>query len=163
MTTFRHAVRALIVDESDHVLLCRFDLVDTAGKVILAAPGGGIEPGESLLAALTRELREEIGLELDGLDPRHLWNQQVEDPRYAPGFDGVINDHFVLKVRRFEARGAMTDEELAAENVTEFRWWSLKELEEYDGEALFSPRALPRLYRDYLEQGVPAEPRRLGV
>ena len=163
MPTFRHAVRGLIVDESGHVLLCRLELVGHADKIILTAPGGGTEPGESLLETLARELMEEVGLELSGLDPQHLWSQQAEGPRYAAGFDGVANDYFALKVQRFEPRGAMTDEELAAENITELKWWSLKELEEYDGDAFFSPRAFPQLYRDYLEQGVPAEPRKLGL
>lgn len=106
---------------------------------------------------------EEVGLSLRDLVPQPLWRQQAEGPRYAKGYDGVVNTYFLVRVPRFEPRGALTDEELAAENLTELKWWSLKELEEYDGDAFFSPRAFPQLYRDYLEQGVPAEPRKLGL
>ncbi len=36
----------------------------------------------------------------------------------------------------------MTDAELAAENVTGFRWWTLAELAGYHGTDLFGPRDL---------------------
>ena len=70
----RRAVRAVILAEDDHVLLCRFSLphpaVPTGATVVWAAPGGGIEPGELPLEALRRELLEETGLVLDA-DPPH--------------------------------------------------------------------------------------------
>src|SRR4051794_15291592 len=55
----RTAVRAIILDEDDHVLLCRFvfphPAVPNGAQAVWAAPGGGIEPGEDGLSALRRE------------------------------------------------------------------------------------------------------------
>lgn len=70
----RHAVRAVVLDDKDRVLLCRFDL-PTQGVVVWAAPGGGIEVAESPLQALERELDEEIGLALVD-EPPHVWHQR---------------------------------------------------------------------------------------
>src|SRR3954471_5385075 len=93
----RRSVRAIILDEEDRVLLCRFALPGPTGAVVVwAAPGGGVEPGETPLAALRRELPEEVGLVL-GTDPPHVWHQRVIAPGHAPGHDGVVNDFFVVR------------------------------------------------------------------
>jgi 8-oxo-dGTP pyrophosphatase MutT (NUDIX family) len=52
-------VRALVVDGTERVFLVKHSYV--AGWHL---PGGGVEPGESLMTALTRELREEGNIEL---------------------------------------------------------------------------------------------------
>ena len=43
----------------DRILLCRHE---KAGKDYWLLPGGGVEAGESLIEALHRELKEEVGL-----------------------------------------------------------------------------------------------------
>ncbi|MFF2807323.1 NUDIX domain-containing protein [Streptomyces sp. NPDC058000] len=48
----RRAVRAVVLDEDDRVLLCRFAVPEPVGTVVWAAPGGGVECGETPLAAL---------------------------------------------------------------------------------------------------------------
>jgi len=95
----RHSVPAVVLDEKDRVLLCRFDL-STQGVVVWATPGGGIEAAESPLEALTRELDEELGLAVVD-EPPHVWHQRVVAEGQAEGYDGVINDCYLIKTDNF--------------------------------------------------------------
>ncbi len=54
-------VRGVVVNEQGQVLLIRHTY--TPGWYF---PGGGVEPGETCQTALTRELKEEAGVELTG-------------------------------------------------------------------------------------------------
>ncbi|GIG56185.1 DNA mismatch repair protein MutT [Longispora fulva] len=163
MPRLRPAARALVLDDSGRILLCRFTFDKPDAPVeVWATPGGGVEPGESALDALRRELVEEIGLALDA-DPPHVWHQEVVAAGHATGYDGVINDYFLVHTGQFEPRGSMTEAELAAENVTEFRWWTRAELDGYRGPGVFSPRALPDALAALLADGPPAEPIAMGL
>ncbi len=158
----RPAARAIILDEDDRILLCRFEFPrDGRQFVVWATPGGGVEPGESLLAALRRELKEEVGLEINA-DPPHIWHhEQVRAGYPADGYDGAVNDYFLVRVPAFTPRGSLSDEELAAENVTGLRWWDLPEIAGYQGTDRFGPRNLALLLTTLLREGPPAEPVRL--
>lgn len=101
----RRAVRAIVLDADDRILLCRFvfphPVVPGGAPGVWAAPGGGIEPGEDRLTALRRELREETGLAIT-VDPPHVWHQEVLDADHAPGFGGIVNDYFLVRAHHFE-------------------------------------------------------------
>ncbi|WP_245687124.1 NUDIX domain-containing protein [Streptacidiphilus griseoplanus] len=43
----RHSVRAIVLDEEDRILLCRHTAPEPPGTVVWAAPGGGVERGET--------------------------------------------------------------------------------------------------------------------
>lgn len=152
----RHSARAVILDPDDRILLCRFD-VGAEDTVVWSTPGGGIEPGESLLQALRRELLEEVGLAVVG-SPTHLWTQRVVDPRRMTGWDGVVNDVFLIRTPAFTPGGTFDAAALAAEGIGELRWWTLPELLGHVGPALFAPRGLPRLIEDVLLYGPPPVP-----
>jgi ADP-ribose pyrophosphatase YjhB (NUDIX family) len=162
----RTSARAIILDENDHVLLCRFvfphPAVPNGAPAVWAAPGGGIEPDEDGLSALHRELREETGL-VTAIDPPHVWHQVVVAADHAPGFDGMVNDYFLIRATRFEPQGEFTDDQLAAEHIATFRWWQLSEITNYTGPDLFSPRDLATPLTDLLTSGIPSEPVTLGL
>jgi 8-oxo-dGTP diphosphatase len=157
MPSLRPAARAIILDPDDRILLCRFDFTERGGPVVWAAPGGGVEPGENLLDALGRELAEEVGLTLVGRPP-HVWHHEVVEAGHAAGYDGVINDYFLVRANAFTPRGALSDTELAAENVSCIGWWTQEELISYAGTDLFSPRDLPARLARLLTDGVPDQP-----
>jgi len=162
----RASARAIILDENDHVLLCRFvsphPAVPPGAAAVWAAPGGGIEPGEDGPSALRRELREETGLVI-AADPPHVWHQVVVDADHAPGFDGMVNDYFLVRATRFEPRGEFTDDQIAAEHIGAFRWWQLSEIAAYTGPDLFSPRDLAGPLTEVLTSGAPSEPVTIGL
>ena len=162
----RRAVRALLLDEDDRILLCRFVVphpaVPAEAAGVWAAPGGGVEPGEDPLTALRRELREETGLTLTA-DPPHVWHQEILADGHPPGFDGIVNDYYLVRVRHFPPRGELTDDRLAAEHLAGFRWWRLPEIADYAGPELFSPRDLAGPLTALLTAGTPTRPVLLGL
>ncbi len=162
----RASARAIILDEDDRVLLCRFlyphPAVPSGAQVVWAAPGGGVEPGEDELSALRRELREEIGL-VTTVDPPHVWHQVVVAADLAPSFDGIVNDYFFIRATHFELQGEFTADQLAAEHIAAFRWWQLSEITDYTGPDLFSPRDIATPLTDLLTSGIPADPVTLGL
>lgn len=157
----RQSVRAIVLDETDRVLLCRFDL-PSQKVVVWAPPGGGVEHDETPLEALRRELDEEIGLALE-TEPPLLWHQRVVAPGLVEGYDGVINDYYLIETNNFVPQGSLGGAALRAENITHFQWWALGELQTYRGEAVFGPRNLPLLLAKLVRDGIPGEPLVLGL
>ena len=152
----RPAVRALVVDPADRVLLVRFDWPD---KTVWAPPGGGIEPGETDEHALVRELAEECGLRGFALGPC-VWTRAHWFTDMA-GWAGQEERIYLLRTDAFEPAPEWTAEELAMEGIGGRRWFTQAELREPG--LVFAPRRLPVLLADLLGHGPPAEPIDVGV
>jgi double-stranded uracil-DNA glycosylase len=117
----REAVRALVIDARRRVLLLRWE---RSAGVWWITPGGGREQGESEVDALRRELAEEIGLH------KFEIGQLVCERSYPLPSNGRLFHQteriFLVRVENFEAAPTI---DLAAENVSGHRWWTVDELE----------------------------------
>ena len=65
----RHAVVAVIIEQSQFLVIRRSEFVRAPG--LLCFPGGGIEANEDFESAIRRELSEELGLQV--VVSQHIW------------------------------------------------------------------------------------------
>jgi 8-oxo-dGTP diphosphatase len=131
----RRAVRAVILAEDDRILLCRFSFPRPA--VPTGATGVWAAPG--------------------------VWHQQVAAPSHPDGYDGVLNDYFLVRTTRFDPHGALSDDDLAAEHISGMRWWRQADIAEYGGTDLFSPRDIARPLAALIAGDIPGTPVMLGL
>ena len=123
----RQAVRAVVLDPDDRILLVRFEFPDSGTK--WALPGGGVEPGETDHDALRRELAEEVGAPDAEIGP-HIWNRLHIIPFIDGSHDGQVERIYVVRTPAFIPQPALTWEQLNAEYVFEVRWWHRDDLHE---------------------------------
>jgi len=102
-------VLAWVVVRDDRVLTVR-----TRGRDVFYLPGGKREPGESDVAALRREVREEVGVELD---PGTF---TLVAEIYAPAHDALPDQR--VRMRFYEAAGRGLPSPAA--EVDELAWLS---------------------------------------
>jgi 8-oxo-dGTP pyrophosphatase MutT (NUDIX family) len=157
----RQAVRALLVTPDQHVLLVRFEFPNAT---VWSLPGGGIDPGESHLEALHRELVEEVGLH-DPVVGAHVWNREHIIPHEDGLWDGQQDRYYLVEAsERFAPAPALSWEQLRAERLHELRWWHLDEIESATAAGVwFSPRQLGGLLRGLVTHGPPTAPIDTGV
>jgi TDG/mug DNA glycosylase family protein len=157
----RGAVRVLVLDPADRVLLVRFDF---AGRIVWATPGGGVEPGETDEQAIARELAEEAGIREYELGPC-IWTRdhwfRFPSSHVSERFGGQRERIYVVRAPAVEPRPELSWDVLRTEAMTDIRWWSVDEIAAAD--EVFAPRRLPELLRELVERGPPAEPVDVGV
>jgi 8-oxo-dGTP diphosphatase len=152
----REAARALVLDPDHRVLLVRFEFPDGTRW---ALPGGGLEPGETHVDALHRELDEELGLRGAEIGP-HIWNRIHIIPFINGLWDGQRERIHVVHSPAFEPSPRLSWEELNLEMMFEVRWWNFEDIT--DG-LPFIPASLRTHLDLLLRDGPPKQPLDVGI
>jgi double-stranded uracil-DNA glycosylase len=150
----RAAVRGLVLDRDDRVLLVQFR--DPVGQVWWAAPGGGVDEGESPDETLRRELVEEAGLREFEIGPE-VWTRE----HVFAWMGRILRQRERIFLVHVDVHEPAPTADLAAEWVAGLRWWTLDELDATDAE--LAPKRLPELVRALLRDGPPPEPVDAGI
>lgn len=136
----RPTVRVITLDPDDRVLLFEVQDTDGTGATWWETPGGGIEPGEDLLATARRELAEEVGQE-----PVALADLDRVAERIMPraGAELVRVEHLVaarMPANTVDPAGWTAGE---VRDTLTWRWWTAEELASTD--ATIAPDGLADL------------------
>jgi 8-oxo-dGTP pyrophosphatase MutT (NUDIX family) len=142
----REAVRVILLDESDRVLLIEMhDPARPHRGWYWFTPGGGREPGEGRTECAARELLEETGLRLDPGDLGPVVHEELIEY----GFEGsLVRQHQVFLLHRVEAFEVDTRGWDAAEVRSQrtVRWWTTEELTD-TSEAIYPDNLLELITR----------------
>src|SRR5689334_13224025 len=145
----REAIRAILLTPASEVPLLR--VRDPAGgDAFWITPGGGLEPGETIESGLSRELKEELGLEHFVMGPVVWRRQHTFD--WAGKRVCQREQYHVVHVDRFEPRMSDT---LEMQVVDRFHWWPVEELA--NATERLTPLALAKILASYLMEGPPRE------
>ena len=157
----RQAVRALLITPDLHLLLVRFEF---PSRTVWALPGGGLDPGETHLEALQRELIEEVGLH-DPVIGAHVWNREHIIAFEDGLWDGQRDRYYLVEAAdRFEPTPALSWEQLRSERLHELRWWHVDEIDRAtSNDVVFAPTQLGRHLRALITDGPPVTPIDTGV
>ena len=144
----RNIARAIVYDENGYFYFVRAKRDDDFGKAtLIETAGGGVEEGEDLIAAIKRELKEELGAEVEV-----VCKIGVVSDYYNLIHRHNINNYFLCKVKSFGEKN-LTQDEIDSFHLSTLQLSYEEAVREYENRkntrlgTLVANRELPILYR----------------
>lgn len=144
----RNIARAIVYDESEQFYFVRAERDDIFGKAtLIETSGGGVENGEDLISAIKRELKEELGVQVEV-----VCKIGVVSDYYNLIHRHNINNYFLCKVKSFGEKN-LTQDEIESFHLSTLKLSYKEAVQEYENRAntklgkLIANRELPVLHR----------------
>lgn len=144
----RNIARAIVFDEEGQFYFVRAERDDDFGKAtLIETAGGGVEPGEDLITAIRRELKEELGVKVEV-----LCKIGIVSDYYNLIHRHNINNYFLCKIESFGEKN-LTQDEINSFHLSTLRLSYDEAVREYESRAntklgkLVANRELPVLHR----------------
>lgn len=142
----RNIVRAIVYDDEGFFYFVRVERDDDFGKAtLIETSGGGVEEGEDLIAAIKRELKEELGARVEVI--RKIG---VVSDYYNLIHRHNLNNYFLCKIKSFGEKN-MTQDEIEVFHLSTLRLTYEEAVCEYENQVttklgrLITARELPIL------------------
>lgn len=127
-SAYRVVVKGLVCDSSGRVLM-----VQEHGSGLWDLPGGGLEHGESIEAALRREFREELAAEITINSKR---------PVVIPTWNTKFNDPVLMIIYNV----TVVSEPRTTSEVSEYQYFNLKRLKDVRLDSTLMDEVLKYIY-----------------
>jgi len=122
----RQIVRAIVFDDSDYLYFMRAERNDDFGEaVLIETSGGGVEAGEDFNSAILRELKEELGADVEV-----LCKIGIVSDYYNLIHRHNINHYYLCRVLSFGEKN-LTQDEMERFHLSTLRVTYEEALEEY--------------------------------
>lgn len=153
----RDTARVLLLDPAGRILLMRGRLAGAPdGDRFWFTIGGGMRPGESVLQAAGREIREETGIAQVRLGPV-VWLREAVIPHMETGELLLFRERYVVAHCAGEAPDRAGWDDLEKRLVDDIRWWTLADIM-LSRETIY-PEGLAQLLPEIIDGRLPSPPR----
>lgn len=151
----RKSSQAILLNPEDKIFLFKFEFAMLSGcNTLWVTPGGGVEDGESFQQALSREIYEELGIEIKG---NFKWIYYRNKPFTTKSGEEFISEERYYLVKIGYSNINFENMDYFEQRLTkDWKWWTVEEIM-HSSETFFSDNLGEKLIK-LINGCIPDEP-----